>query len=211
MQQMNESLVTPFFKHVAQPDPHASKVAGRPIFRDMEVVEVRIAGDRNFKPEFPAHSMWNRIDGDEITYAQRWPTQYERFKQNEEQVADGTPLSELPFLTEAQRMELRGLRVYTAEGLGSIEGKNLQALGIQGREWKTQAQAYLARATGSAETVRLASEVEMLKERLAAFEGITPEAEADKTALKDAIEAKGLPRPRGNPSVETLQRMLAEA
>jgi len=211
MQQINESLVTPFFKTVAQLDPHASKAQGRPIYHDMEVCEVRIAGDRNFKPEFPAHSMWNKIEGEEITYAQRWPAQYARFKENVEQTADGTPLSELPFLTEAKRMELRGLKVYTAEALASIEGKNLQTLGIEGREWKTQASAYLSRASGSAETVRLASEVEILKARLAAFEGAAPESEDDKSALKDAIEAKGLPRPRGNPSVETLQRMLAEA
>lgn len=213
MQTNNESLVTPFFKNVAQIDPHATKREGRPIYSDMEVCEVRIAGDRNFKPEFPAHSMWNRVDGEDISYAMRWPEQYARFKANSEQVASGTPLSELTFLTEAKRQELRGLKVYTAEALAAIEGKNLSALGGEGREWKTQATAYLARAGGSAETVRLAGEVEMLKARIAEMSGgDTFDAEADeKGRLKSEIEAKGQPRPRGNPSIETLKRMLEEA
>lgn len=218
MQTNNESLVTPFFKHVAQLDPHASKREGRPIYSDMEVCEVRIAGDRNFKPEFPAHSMWNRVDGEDITYAMRWPDQYARFKENSEQVATGTPLSELPFLSEAKRQELRGLKVYTAEALAAIEGKNLSALGGEGREWKTQAAAYLSRASGSAETVRLAGEVELLKARIAEMSSgavdtvaSAPDSDADrKAALKDQIEAMGHPRPRGNPSVETLERMLVE-
>lgn len=215
MQTNNESLVTPFFKNVAQIDPHATKREGRPIYSDMEVCEVRIAGDRNFKPEFPAHSMWNRVDGEDITYAMRWPDQYARFKANSEQVASGTPLSELTFLTEAKRQELRGLKVYTAEALAAIEGKNLAALGGEGREWKTQATAYLSRASGSAETVRLAGEVELLKARIAEMTGADPadaDTEADEKArLKSEIEAKGQPRPRGNPSVETLKRMLEEA
>src|SRR5690606_35928286 len=106
-----------------------SKAAGRPIFKDMEVVEVRFAGDRNYAPVFPAHSMWKRVDGEEITYARRWPDAYERFKAGQAQVAHGTPLSELPFLTEARRAELRALKVYTAEALASIDGKNLSNLG----------------------------------------------------------------------------------
>ena len=47
MIQNNESLVVPFFKNVAMLNPNASKKAGRPIYKDMEVCEVRIAGDRN--------------------------------------------------------------------------------------------------------------------------------------------------------------------
>ena len=69
----NDALVVPFFKAVAQHDEIASKKHGRPIFHDLEVVEVRIAGDRNFAPVFPAKSMWRRVDGEALTYADRWP------------------------------------------------------------------------------------------------------------------------------------------
>ena len=213
--QSNDALTVPFFKNMPQHDENASKLAGRPIYRDMEVVEVRIAGDRNFAPVFPAHAMWMRVDGEEITYAQRWADAYERFTQNREQVAEGTPLSELPFLTEAKRAELRALKVYTAEALASLDGKNLKALGDMGREMKNQATAYLEKAGGSAGTVALAAEVEQLRAELAAMRGDTPPttdyAEAqEKEDLKVQIAALAGSRPKGNPSVETLREMLAD-
>lgn len=216
--QNNDSLVTPFFRNQAVQDLNASKREGRPIFRDEVVCEIRIAGDRNFAPVVPAHSMWKRIDGEEVTYAQRWPQQYQRFLENSTQIAEGTPLSELPFLTEAKRQELRGLKVYTAEALASLDGKNLAALGIGGREMKNQAAAYLDRAGSSAKTVELAAEVAMLREQLAALSGqhaaaapADADEDATKAALKDEIERITGARPRGNPSIDTLQRYLAEA
>lgn len=211
--QNNDSLVVPFFKAIAIQDTNASKKAGRPIFKDMEVVEIRIAGDRNFAPTFPAQSMWKRIDGEEISYAERWPDAYARFKAGQEQVAFGTPLSELPFLTEAKRMELRGLKVYTAEALASLDGKNLSNLGSMGREMKTQAETYLARAAGSSQEIALAAEVEALKARIAELSqgGIAVPPQGDeRESLKTEIAELTGNRPRGNPSIDTLREMLAD-
>ncbi|MDI9407814.1 MAG: hypothetical protein QM523_01045 [Candidatus Pacebacteria bacterium] len=209
--QNNEALVVPFFKTMANEDPNASKEQGRPIFNDLEIVEIRIAGDRNYAPVFPAHSMWQRVDGNPVTYAERWPEAYARFKAGQEQVAAGTPLSELPFLSEAKRAELRALKVYTAEALASMDGKNLKALGDTGREMKNQATAYLAKAVSSAGTVALAAEVEALKAELAAMRGTTePEHDDEKEALKVQIATLTGQRPRGNPSTETLREMLSD-
>ena len=211
--QNNDALVVPFFKTVAQQDMTASKKAGRPIFKDVEVVEVRIAGDRNFAPVFPAHAMWRRVNGEEVTYAQRFADAYERFAAGKEQVADGTPLSELPFLTEAKRAELRALKVYTAEALASLDGKNLTNLGGQGREMKNQAIAYLEKSTGTAGATALAAEVEALRAELAAVRAGEVEpapADDEKEALKARIADLTGSRPRGNPSVETLREMLAD-
>lgn len=210
--QDNEALLVPFFKNVPVPDPAASTAAGRPIFKDMELVEVRIAGDRNYAPSFPAHDFSTRVDGEEVTYAQRWPDAYARFVAGKEQVAVGTPLSELPFLTEAKRAELRGLKVYTAEALAALDGKNLTALGTQGREMKNQATAYLSKAGGSAELMAMASEVEALRAELAAARNTPddPPPDTEKEALKAAIADLTGARPRGNPSAETLREMLAD-
>jgi hypothetical protein len=210
--QNDDSLVVPFFKTVAEPDPAASEKAGRPIFRNVEMVEVRIAGERNYQPNFPAHSTWRTENGVPITYAMRWPDEYNRFAASKEQVADGTPLSELPFLTEAKRAELRSLKVYTAEALASLDGKNLAAIGAQGREMKNQATAYLENASGSANATAMAAELEALRAEVAAMrQEPQPEPETpDKAKLKDDIEALTGARPRGNPSVETLKEMLAD-
>jgi len=209
--QNNDALVVPFFKSVAVEDEKASKKAGRPIFKDMEVVEIRIAGDRNFAPVFPAHSMWRRVDGDEITYADRWPDAYARFKEGQEQVAHGTPLSELPFLTEGKRQELRGLKVYTAEALASLDGKNLTNLGPKGREFKDQAAAYLERAKGVATDTALRARIEELEALVANGGGSSgAEDQSERDILKAQIAEKTGAKPRGNPSVETLREMLAE-
>lgn len=215
MQQNNQSLVVPFFKSVPVENPAMSKAAGRPIFEDVDMVEVRIAGERNYTPTFPAHAMWRRVDGEEITYAQRFADEYARFAAGKEQVAVGTPLSELPFLTEARRAELRACKVYTAEALASIEGKNLAALGLTGREMKNQAQAYLESAGGSAKTVALAAEVNDLRAQLAAMRGeevvaLAPATDDEKERLKSQIADMTGQRPRGNPSVDTLREMLSD-
>jgi hypothetical protein len=212
--QDNDSLIVPFFKTIAEKDEAASKREGRPIYKDVEVVEIRIAGDRNFAPVFPAHSMWKRIDGDEVTYAERFADAYARFAEGREQIADGTPLSELPFLTEAKRATLRALKVYTAEALASLDGKPLKNLGGDGRELKNQAQAYLDNAKGGAQSVALAAEVEALKAQLAELQGkdaVADDAESDeKETLKAQIAEISGSRPRGNPSIETLREMLNE-
>lgn len=210
--QNNQSLVVPFFKSVAMPDPIATKREGRPIFKDQEVVEVRMAGERHFAPVFPAHAMWQRVNGEEITYAERWPEEYARFKAGQEQVAAGTPLSELPFLTEARRMELRGLKVYTAEALASLDGKNLTNLGAEGRKMKDQATAYLERANGFSSSAAMAEQIADLQAQLAAMQAEAPAApdQDERESLKTRIADLTGARPKGNPSVDTLRAMLAD-
>lgn len=211
--QQSESLVTPFFKTVAVPDPVATAREGRPIFRNEELVEIRIAGDRHYKPVVPVNSMWQRVDDVELTFADRWPEAYAAFKAGQVQVAEGTPLSELPFLTEAKRAELRALNVYTAEALASLDGKNLKALGEGGRTLKTQAETYLSKAAGTADSVAMASEIETLKAQIAgllAQREAPQDADDEREALKAQIAERTGSRPRGNPSVETLRGMLAD-
>ena len=205
MQTQDTTSAVPFFNTVAIEDKRASAEAGRPIFRDVEQVEVRIAGERNYIPVFRAHEMWTRIDGREITYAERWPEEYARFKSGQEQVAAGTPLSELPFLTEARRAELRAVRVYTAEALADLDGKNLSALGADGRMLKDQAATYLSRATGGADAAHMAARIAELEAQLAASQ-----PDDGREAMKAEIASITGSRPRGNPSVETLREMLSE-
>lgn len=216
--QKNDALVVPFFSNMAIHDPVASKREGRPIYRDVEVVQYRIAGERNYAPTIPAHDMWRRIDGEEVTHAMRWPEEYARFKAGQDQVASGTPLSELPFLTEAKRQELRGLKVYTAEALASLDGKNLTNLGHGGRELKDKATAYLAAASNSAGSTAMAEELADLRRRLAEMQAersvpsvpIDDTEASEKESLKAQIAELTGARPRGNPSVDSLREMLAD-
>lgn len=211
-----------------------SKAAGRPIFDDMEQCVIRAAGDRNTVKVFPAHSFHRWVmngEGEQEpqTYAQRWNSQYLRFKENRTQVQEGTPLSELPFLTEAKRAELKALNIHTAETLAALDGQNLKTLGIGGRELKTQAQAYIDNATGAASVTKMAAEIASLKELVASLQGRPtvldadpepePAAQPEQTEfagwsdddLKEWIASQTGAKPRGNPSHETLVRLAIEA
>lgn len=227
----NDSLITPVFKTEAVQDMEASKKAGRPIFVDKELVEVHIAGDRDYRPVFGALDFWKHIDGIAVTYAERWSEQYQLFKEGKSQITAGTPVDELPFLNAAKRAELKALRIYTAETLAALDGKNLKTLGLGGRELKDQAQAYLDRATGSAKVVELAQEnaaikaqMEELRAQLAEMNRPAPVVETegeeaipdefdgwDADSLKGFIQELTGKRPVGNPSIETLKRMAGEA
>lgn len=206
--------------------------AGRPIYDDIELCEVRTAGDRETVKVFPAHAFHQWIRNEEgeqeqITYAQRWSEQYRRFKERRAQIQEGTPLSELPFLTEAQRSTLKALNVHTAETLAAIDGPRLKTLGMGGREWKNQAQAYIDNASGSANVTAMAAKIEMLQQQIAALSAApvqpAPVAPAESPAatddfdaysdddLKDYIASQVGARPRGNPNRDTLLRMAREA
>lgn len=212
-----------------------SREANRPIYEDMEVCRIRMGGDRLQAPVFPA---WAEAPGGAenedgyivpITYAEKYAEQYKKFKAGEVQTKEGTPIEALTFLSAAKVKELKALNIYTAESLASLEGASLKSLGQGGLEWKTKAKAYLANAAGSANVTKLASENEFLKQQLEelrkeraqwpATQRVTenlgygdPDQEESKTdaELKDEIEQKTGSRPRGNPSRETLIKMLQD-
>lgn len=202
-----DDSITAFFKAEAVPDERASKAAGRPIYRDEIRCEMRIPGDRYYQPVAPAHAMWKRIDGEEVTYAMRFARQYNRFIEGLEQIAEGTPLSELTFLTESKRQELRGLKIYTAEALAALEGTHLKSLGALGHDLKAKAKAYLDAANGAGREAEMAARIAALEAQLSVRSG---ESDDEKEALKQELRDRGISW-RGNPSVETLQRMIAEA
>src|SRR5687768_926032 len=84
--------ITPFFKVIEIEDIHASERAGSLVMKTVEVVEVRIAGDKNYSPTFRSDEQWKREGNRTITYAERWSEQYRAFKEGDPQEAMGTPL-----------------------------------------------------------------------------------------------------------------------
>ncbi len=222
MADSDKHLVVPFFFIHTTENKAKSKEAGRPIFDDMECVRVTFAGDRAKVSVFPAHEVCGEAqdeDGDtrKITYAERWSDQYRRFKEKQQQIAEGTPIDELPFLTQAKRSELKALNIYTAEALAALDSQPLKNLGQGGRDLKNQAQAYLDAASGTANVVAMAAQIEDLKRQLA--EAQTEKSEAIGASqfeawaddqIKDWIEEQIGERPRGNPSHATLVKRADE-
>ena len=217
-----------------------TKEAGRPIFEDREFVRIKFPGDKHRVLVAPAKEGYRRdpVTNDWVTYAEEFPKHYQAFKDNVEYHGEGTPLSELTFLTDSKRMELRAFNIHTAETLAALDGTPLQKLGMGARELKNQATAWLDKASGSADVTRLAAEnaalsaqMDDLRAQVAELlnSGAEP-ARADEEPLgqelasvaADAFDAMGVPElkvyikertgaaPKGNPSRDTLVSMALD-
>jgi hypothetical protein len=165
--------------------------AGRPIYDDIEICEIRVPGSREVKV-FPAteFSHWgdDPLTGRQVkvTYAERFRRQYQQFKEHAQQTKSGTPLTHAPFLTDGRRAELRAMNIYTVEQLAAIEGAELKNLGPNGREFKNKAAEFLADAERGAPSSQLMAELEAAKARAAVLEddnlalkAMLPPAKAD--------------------------------
>lgn len=228
MQQQEQARVVAIFKNHPKLNKRESATEGRPVYDDQEVVEIRFAANRQTVGVFPAHSFagWRMTpEGvqESYTYAMKFPDQYRRFKANQQQVAHGTPVEELPFLTAAKRLELKALSIYTAESLAALDGQELKNLGIGGRGLKDQAQAYLDAASGTAGLTKMAAEneglrqqIEEMRREMQAFMAQKPAASVsqfsdwDDDLIKEYIAEKTGSKPRGNPSHQTLVTMADE-
>ena len=85
----------------------------------------------------------------QITYAERFPHQYQQFKAQAAQTKSGTPLDYAPFLTEARRAELRAQNVYTVEQLAAIDGAGAEEpRPRRARDTRTTPMEYLAESQG---------------------------------------------------------------
>lgn len=216
-------------------NPAETRKAGRPIYEDREMINIKFVGDNKRELSAPAHEKFKRDPGTNewVTYAQYYHRHYDAFKTGEAVKGSGTPLSELPFLTEAKRAELKALNVHTAEALAQLDGANLQRLGIYGRSLKNQAEAYIAAAEKTAPYSKLAEENAALTARLAALEAQiaggakaaqvvqSPTTGTEETAsvfepwpdadLRTFIKERTGAAPKGQPSHATLVRMAEEA
>jgi hypothetical protein len=209
-------LVVKFYPD-AKENKHASLQAGRPVFDDIEMCEVIIPGDRSRTLIVPALAEWKRFGTTRVTYAERFKDHYARYKANEGPVVEGTPLSEAPFLSMAQRASYKALDIYTVEQLAALSGQGIKNLGTGGLAVVQQAKAYLQTASGTADTTAMMIKIEELEEKLR--EALKPKPLDDEPTqganyellsvdqLKEHIKAKTGARPQGNPSQATLVAM----
>ncbi len=154
-------------------NPRLSKEEGRAVFDTVEKIRIRMAGDKHSEFVAPAHSpssVRDKETGLPLTYAQLHYGPYEAFQRHEHFKGQGTPLSELAFIPAGRRKELEAANVYTAEALAGLDGTALQKLGMGSRSLKEQAQAWLDKANGSADAVRLAGENVELREKMEAMQ-----------------------------------------
>jgi hypothetical protein len=180
-----DDAVVAIFKDYAVKDEAASAAAGRPIFKDVEIVELRFPGTKNWGA-YPATSFshWgiDPVSGEQVkvSYAERFRRQYQQFKAHSTQTKSGTPLDYAPFLTEARRAELRAQNIYTVEALAGVDGQPLKNLGHGGREMKNAAMEYIESTQRGAISTQVQAEIDALRAKNAAMEEAIAALQAEK-------------------------------
>lgn len=154
--QLSQSGIFPKFYMKAIPNKAESEKAGRPIYRDAEYVEIRIAGDKG--------SVVSRKVRDEDR--NRWPELYGRFKKQQEASVEGTPVEEWPVLSASKVAELKALNIFTVEALAELKDSGLANLGMGARDLQAKAKAYLDASKDSSLVQKQASEIEELKRQV---------------------------------------------
>ena len=134
----------------------ATAEAGRPIYKDVEYVEITMAGDRN--------NILNRKASD--VDKKRFARQYENFKSGITQSADGTPIEQWPMVSRSKAEELKHFNIHTVEALAEVPDTGIQAMGMGARALVEQAKTFLAVANETADTSKLVAENENLKSEI---------------------------------------------
>ena len=138
---------------------HESAEAGRPIYKGVEYIEILSGGSTNsiiVRAVFEMDKM-------------RFREQYKRFKETGEDVAEGTPLKETPWMEASFVFELAHMRIRTVEQLAEINDQACtQMPGLY--DLKRKAQLWLKKSEAAAPFTALAAENAALKARLDALE-----------------------------------------
>ena len=148
----DKSLLVKFYIEPKQ-DEAASMEEGRPIFKEVEYVDIRVVGSRNGHVCRPA-----RPDD-----KSRFPAHYKAFKERVEIPLDGTPLSEWAVITRAQAEEMAFFNVKTVEQLAAMADSVAQKfMGIN--SLKQKAKDWVAEAKENAPALKLAEELRVRDE-----------------------------------------------
>lgn len=158
------ALVVKFYsKAVHQPFP--SVAAGRPIYENVDYIQIFTPGNQlNIidTPVRPEHKQRFRL---------QW-MEYEAGRGSG--MESGTPLTQWPSLSAAQAEEFRALKFFNVEQLANASDQQLQSLGMVGGAnpmvIRDRAKAFLNLASGNAPTEKLAQENAEMKAQLEAMQ-----------------------------------------
>ena len=166
-----------FFKDAVHSESK-SVDAGRPIYDEFDFIKIMAPGSKD--------SVVEKVN---YGHQQRFPKQWAQYQAHQEQTTSGTPLSEVPWLTVAQRAEFIAMNVRSVEGLiGMPDNVAQKFMGFHGI--KQKAQAYLDAAAGAAPIARLSAELEQRDTKIAVLEGQMAEMIAIQKAQQQMAATK---------------------
>ena len=213
--------IRPHFFKEATLNEARTKAEGRPIYEDVEFVEVNYPGDKNQKLVRLADEP---IRNNGPSYIDLYPDHYAAFKRGEARAVSGTPLEHWPILTTSRVAELKACNILSVDELAEVGDSILGRLGPGSRELREQARAFLEAAKGGAVVASMAHEIANLKKLVESLTSANvpappePQVAAQEIDINDAsddqlkqfIKEQTGSAPRGTPSRETLLARVAD-
>ena len=139
----DENLYVKFFTQPLE-NREASLKEGRPMYDDAEFISIMVPGDKD-------NIIVRTIRQEDLD---RFPRQYEAYKNKQEDLGAGTPLERWGFLTLSQAEELKFFNIFTVEQLANVSDGNAQKfMGIQ--KLKRSAQEYIETSKSEAPALQL--------------------------------------------------------
>jgi hypothetical protein len=174
----DKSLAVKFYLEPIQNEEKTLE-EGRPIFEDREMVEIRVRGDRNnivIRPVRPDDK-------------KRFRNAYMAFKDEDQKLRSGTPLSQWPLMSRSFVEELKFLGFYTVEDIA--EASEISLSKVNGlRNFQEKAKSFLEFAAGGSPVTKLEARLDELQSNLEA-------ALQQNARLNAALEEKSKTAPEG--------------
>jgi hypothetical protein len=143
-----------------------SEQAGRNIYKDVPFIWIRFPGDRT-------REIKRKVDlkgrDDSPPDPDRFPRQWAAFQRKQVQTVEGTPLEQWGPMSKSLAMTYKGMNIHTVENLATVGDHLLHGMGHGARDMRDKAIAWLKSSKDSAETMRLATENQQLRDDLTAL------------------------------------------
>lgn len=159
------ALAVRFYKRAIQ-DIFQTTKQGRPIFQDVDYIEIFTPGNQLNIIDTPVREH----------HKARFPVQWAHYQNQHggDQRETGTPVNQWPFLSMSQAEELKAIKFFTVEMIANASDLQINSIGMIGgmapNVLRERAKAYLNAAAGTATIESEATEKAQLKEQIEALQ-----------------------------------------
>lgn len=158
----DDSTILAIFSDEYIKNEFRSETEGTTIYDHFHQITLEYPGNNlnnfsyRFRPEEAKTSQW----------PQRFPNQWEAFKNQQEQVPDGTPIELWPPLDKRRVLELKAMKIYTVEQISSLTDITGPNMGMDWRKLRDQAKAFLEPNMALAENAKIKRQLEDKEEQI---------------------------------------------
>lgn len=151
------------FSHDRIKDSFAEMEGKKPTHRWLDMIRITFPGDRTKEIYRPVQF---EEDGGRPADPDRFPKQWMAFKNQTEQVQEGTPIEEWPYINKERVFDMKSLRLHTVEQIAAISDQIGPSIGMDWRKMRDMAKAFLDPGTANAQMEAMRAQILDLQNQL---------------------------------------------